>query len=249
MLIPQRVFGFIGVLSCLVIVLGFDAGAYAAGKIDLGEACIALSAEDDQAVAQEKDRLSKILELDRDLGRALQGTSTREGALCLVSKLGREKFLPELIALAPKSDSAVLWSTLVAFAGAKTSQQLVPKAKAWVSEKGTSSNLVRRIGALQILSRLGEKIGSKQLLALLSEDDHEIKLRAMDYFSSQNARYSENEVEEVFKKALQGTPYQLRLAAIDFYRSLPLEKQKPLQGSLKSCKKDPSVEVREACPQ
>ena len=212
--------------------------------LDLHSICEALQNEPNQNTLKDISKKN----LDVKLTSALKDPEQVRDAVCIIGGLKNSKMLPQVLEIPSASLTPELFSTISIIQTPEQKNLVNKKMKEWIKDPSSESKTLKTVGALQLLSNNGEAIDFSQITELMRTDNHEIKIQTFDYFTKMRASYSSQQEKDIFTLAIHQSPFQLRVAAIEYFQSLPKANQASLKPELKSCKSDSAPEVREICP-
>ena len=182
------------------------------------------------------------------LRNALKSSAEIRDALCIVSSAKKSELLEDVLHIPYENLKPEVFSTLYALRTDQNQSAIETQAFNWIKDPSSEGITLRVVGSLNLLAMLKSIAKIDLLSPLFSSQNTDIKIRAYEYFFHHYSDYSKKDRQPLLKTALTGHPYQLRIAAIEHYRTLSEDEKNIFRAELVQCKKDPIVEVREECP-
>lgn len=207
---------------------------------------------DSEEAIRAKTELAKMSDLDQQLQAAIvSGGREQMLAFRVMGALERVKLVPWLIertrSLDPQSEDATLHLTaLASMCETSEAEKIITFVNQYIDLKDTK---IPTLSRLAVLTAWDVKRAAPPLAVidkLLSDDDAQIRQKAMEVFESYHQGDS-SDLVVVLKKALTLSPFPLRMRAANMAAKLNKTKREPLMKELHACSKDSRPEVESAC--
>lgn len=188
------------------------------------------------------ERLLKIPHLKLMLHRELKGPQ-RNLALDVISSLGFEDFIPELLELAKTENSGVFYLSIDSLLTARNQKMVAGVYRErLLCAKTCGVSPAAEVLILDTLAQLGEKLTLLELKTIFDGGWYEVKSAALNYARVALIRGDSLEFLSLVRASLESPVIQLRWQAIYLLSELPASLRSPLVlSSLKKCDliKDP----------
>ena len=196
-------------------------------------------------------RLLKIPQLKKMLRQELGGPR-KNLALDVISALGFDDFIPELLELAKTENSGIYYLSIASLLTSqnKTSVEAVYRERL-LCAKTCGVSPVAQVLMLDTLAQLGEKLSPLELQKIYDEGWYEVKSAALSYARTFLLKGESTEFIIQVNNCLESPILQLRWQAIYLTRELPSNLRARLITTLKKCElvKDQRtpLEVKKLC--
>ena len=197
-------------------------------------------------------RLLKIPHLKKMLRNELVGPR-RNLALDVISSLGFEDFIPELLELAKNESSGIFYLSIDSLITVRN-QKMVAAAyrERLLCAKACGVSPAAEVLILDTLAQLGEKISYQELIKIYNDGWYEVKSSALNYARAFLIRGDALEFLALVANSLESPLIQLRWQAVYLLSELPASlRSQVILSSLKKCEwvKDPRtpVSVQKIC--
>jgi hypothetical protein len=179
---------------------------------------------------------------------ALKSSAEIRDALCIISGDKKSALLEDILRLPYEALIPEVFSTIYAIRTDKNQSAIEIQANKWIKDPSSEATTLRVVGSLNLLTLLKSAPKLDFLIPHFNSQNTEIKLRSYEYFFHHYSEYSVKDRQPHLKAAIKGQPYQLRIAALEHYKSLSVQEKQSFQAEVNQCKKDSVAEVREECP-
>lgn len=187
-------------------------------------------------------RLLKIPHLKKMLRRELK-SPRRNLALDVISSLGFEDFIPELLELAKTETSGVFYLSIDSLLTVRNQKMVAGVYRErLVCAKTCGVSPAGEVLMLDTLAQLSEKVSYQELVKIYNEGWYEVKSSALNYARSFLIRGDALEFLALVASSLESPLIQLRWQSVYLLSEMPASLRSPvLLSSLKKCDwvKDP----------
>lgn len=200
-----------------------------------------------------KVKLESIKTLDADLKKALEKEGREEQlALNTIRRMPRVSMVDTLISKAEKMDihqqrAAHYLVTLLAMTETSKSEDIFKFASKKIDLTSAKISSSLRIALLSAMYSQNKQPSLKTMNELLDDVSYEMRLKVMDV--ALTGVEKDPAVYETFlKKAINVSPFPVRLKALEQIKLFPKEVQARYKSVIETCSKsDPDESVRENC--
>ncbi len=207
---------------------------------------------DSEESNQAKSELAKISDLDQQLKDAIaSGGREQMLAFRVMGALERVKVVPWLIdrtrGLDHQSEEATLHLTaLASMCETNEAENILSFLNQYIDLKDTKIPTLSRLAVLTAWDVKRAAPSLSTIDKLLSDDDTQIRQKAMEVFESYHQGDS-SALVPVLKKALTLSPFPLRMRAANMAAKLNKKDRQALTKELQTCSQDTRPEVESAC--
>ncbi len=204
-----------------------------------------LTGESDYVRTASLRELKKLKSLKSDLREGLQGDH-RALALDAIVALQLKEMLPELVQASASDRDGFVHLALYTLSDAESRPKLttlfIDRLKATGEKKMPAG---AKLAALDMLALWQAPLSVQDLIWLLRDDSHEVRLAALSFARSFLMKGKQRDYQWIVERALQSNPYQLRVRALYVASELPENLRGSLESRLREMQNDSRPEVRE----